>query len=222
MSERRNAADWESDEGELLSDEEFIRIRDGVEASFELPTWKRFPQIVLCPVGFIGAGKTTIITPLAKRLSLLRISTDEIRKRLKENGYNYKRTFEIATSLGEKYARDGYSIAIDADCASPYTQEFLNRLSSKLGAKLIWLHVNPPETFILHKLRTFKHTWLFRDADHAIKNYLARKVLHEKLEMPFFYTFDPSRDDLERQITEAAERIEHLIPAPRHAPTAPS
>ena len=73
------------------------------------------------------------------------------------------------------------------------------------------MHVNPSEEFILNKLRTYNHTWLFKDADEAIANYYWRKLLHEHLSMPFVYTFDTSRDDLPHQIEEAIEKIERAL-----------
>lgn len=133
------------------------------------------------------------------------MSSDEIRKLLSEHGYNWDRASELALRIGEKYARRGHSIAIDSDCASK-TEE-MRKLAEKVGAQIMWIHVNPPEEFIIHKLTNYPHTWLFKDGDDALRNYYARKQLHEKLNLPFAYVFDTSRDDLPQQIAEA----EHII-----------
>lgn len=53
----------------------------------------------------------------------------------------------------------------------------------------------------------YKHSWLFRDGEHAVENYRQRKELHKNLPMKFFYTFDTSRPDIQEQIEEIAELI---------------
>lgn len=49
------------------------------EESLVIPTTKSCPQWMLMPVGLVGAGKTTVVKPLARRLGLIRMSTDEVR-----------------------------------------------------------------------------------------------------------------------------------------------
>lgn len=119
---------------------------------------------------------------------------------------------ELAFQLIHKYTdQEGYSIAIDANCADP---KILNRISSlahKLRAKIIWIHINPPENFILNKLRTHKHSWLFKDENQAVENFFARKALHKIPKVNFAYTFDTSRADLDTQISEAAKVINGMI-----------
>ena len=79
----------------------------------------------------------------------------------------------------------------------------------ELGIKIIWIHINPPEKFIINKLKNYKkHSLLFKDSEDAINNYLERKPLHKKLNFPFIYNFDPSRPDLKSQLKEATSIIE--------------
>lgn len=73
------------------------------EETLEIPDTKPEKQIMVCPVGVVASGKTTVIKPLSKKLSLLRISTDEIRKLLKENGYSYDSVKDLAFDLADKY-----------------------------------------------------------------------------------------------------------------------
>lgn len=200
----------ESIKGQELSDEAAERVLATYEQTFVFPTVKPRPQMILCPVGLVGAGKTTVVKPLSEQLSLLRVSTDEIRKILKENGFNYLRTKELALRLIGKYAQQGYSIAIDADCAGHETRSKATALAERLPATLIWIHINPPESFILAKLRAFKHTWLFKDGEEAIQNYQARKPLHEDLNVPFAWTFDTSAADLPEQIEAAITHIKKV------------
>ena len=177
------------------------------EKALYIPAEKPHPQFLLCPVGLIGSGKTTVIKPLSEKLSLVRISSYELRKLFKENGLGYDHIYEAAAKITEKYIRLGYSIAIDGDCASEHSRELISKAERDLGIRAVWVHINPPESFIIDKLKRFKHTWLFTDADQAIRNYQERKPLHKDLDMPFVYTFDPSRDDLDRQLEEAVKVI---------------
>lgn len=199
----------ESTKGNMLKDNALQNILQEVDDSLAISVKKHIPQILLCPVGLVGAGKTTVIKPLSTRLGLVRISTDEIRKHLKAKGYNYLRTTEIAELLIQKHLEGGYSVAIDADCAGS-TQKIVSKLTDESGIVPIWIHINPPESFILNKLRTYKHTWLFKDASEAIDNYLRRKPLHEKLNLPFLYTFDTSKENLSQQIDEVVHLIEQI------------
>lgn len=181
------------------------------EETLEIPPRKLKRQIIVCPIGTVGSGKTSVIKPLSKKLSLLRISNDDIRKLLKENGCGYDSVRKLAYRLALKYIAKGFSIAIDGDCNSREAQRHMQELRRKYGIKVFWLHINPPEAFIIHKLKNYKHTWLFKDADEAIRNYYSSKATHENLNFPFVYVFDPSRDDLNKQIEEAATVIKKGI-----------
>ncbi|MBM2817690.1 MAG: hypothetical protein HW401_280 [Parcubacteria group bacterium] len=153
------------------------------EKILEIPENKPKEKIMVCPIGIVGSGKTTVVKPLSESLSLLIISSDEIRKFLKKNGCGYDLAGEIAFDLAEKYIEKKYKI------------------------KIFWIHINPPEEFIINKLKNYKHTWLFRDADQAIENYKSSKANHQNINFPFIYTFDTSRNDLGEQIKEAISII---------------
>jgi len=186
-----------------LSQRNIGGIKKIYEKSLIMPKEKSKPQFFVCPIGLIGAGKTTILKPLSQRLSLLRITTDDIRKILKKRGYDFKAATEIAFDTIRKYAKQGYSIAIDADCARSAKRKRIKKLAEEVGAKIIWIHINPSEEYIVNKLKNFKHTWLFKDADDAIKNYFVRKPLHKNIKIKFLYTFDPSQPNVKKQISEA-------------------
>lgn len=207
-NDAQKEVEQESTEGRNLTDTELETILSETEDSLVIPDSKPKHQILLCPVGLVGAGKTTVVEPLSQRLNLVRISTDEVRKRLKEKGYNLVRTIEIGKKLIERYLQKGYNVAIDADCSGQY--ELVSALTTNTPITPVWIHINPPESFILNKLKTFKHSWLFKDAGEAIANYHRRKPLHENLDMPFVYTFDTSREDLSQQIEEAVEQIRQI------------
>lgn len=194
-----------------MSSEELLAIRQEYRNGLTLPSPDKLPvkQFFLCPVGQPGAGKTTVVKPLSKMLSLVRISNDEVRKILKDHGYGYGQLKEVALPLAEDLARQGYSLAFDADCGNLRTRETILKLAEELGAKAFWLHINPTEDFIVHKLRTYQHTWLFKDGDEAVDNYYRQKKKRqeENTHFDFFDTIDTSKPDLQSHIGKIAELI---------------
>lgn len=185
-----------------LTDSTISDIASQYEKYLVIPDYKPKNQFILCPVGLVGAGKTTVVKPLSEKLSLIRVSGDEIRKLLKESGYGYERTQDIVAKVTKKYLNEEYSVCSDNDCASPRTQENLKKFEKEYNLKLIWIHINPPEEFILNKLRNLKPNWL-GTAEQMIENYYQRKPLHKNLDFPFLYTFNTSKENLFQQIDEA-------------------
>jgi len=175
-----------------------------------IPAHKPAHQFILCPVGLVGAGKTTVAKPLSEKLSLVRISNDEIRKHLHERGEGYDDVHEIAAIVANNYLEEGYSICFDNDCVGEETQELLEIAENVFGLELVWIHINPPESFILNKLRNLTPNWM-STADKMVENYYQRKPLHEHLDFPFVYTFDTSKQNLPDQINEAAEIIKKKL-----------
>lgn len=186
-------------------------IKDLYEHSLIIPEKKGDHQFLLCAIGLIGAGKTTVLKPLCEKLGVVRMCTDDIRKLLKENGFGYDTAQEINVTLVRKYLGLGYSVAIDGDSIREESQKLIEETRVLYGVKVVWIHINPPEAFIVNKLTNFKHSWLFRDAEHALSNYYNRKPLHEHLSMPFLYTFDTSKSNLADQIEEALQIIEQYV-----------
>jgi hypothetical protein len=115
------------------------------------------------------------------------------------------------TELLRKYLDLGYSVAADTDCASLHTQKLLVEKKEKYGLQLIWIHINPPEKWILDVGLSDKPTWLFENKDEAVATYMGKKKLHENLNMPFVYTFDTSLPNLDEQIEDATKLIEKQI-----------
>lgn len=194
-----------------ISAEALEEVKSEYKKSLVIPDTKLKPQFLLCPVGIVGAGKSTVVLPLADTLSMVRISGDEIRKVLQEKGFNWKKIRTIASELIEEYVVLGYRVAIDSDCAGPETRKKIQEIVDTYAIPAVWIHIHPPEEFIINKLRKYNHTWLYEDADQAIENYYARKSLHEHLDIPFSYTFDTSKNNLTTQISECVEIIEKTI-----------
>lgn len=183
------------------------------EQQLVIPPTIPLQPFLLCPVGIVGAGKTTVLKPLAAAFSLLRISTDELRELFIEKQITNTQE-DIVHAIGsliQKYLTKGYGIAIDANCST--NQESLENLGKKLNVPLVWIHITASEVFILNKLRNYNHGKLFKDADEAIASYHDNKKNHQHLTMPFVYTFDTSRENLNNQIHEAIVIIRNLLSA---------
>lgn len=213
MSKELQKAEQEKAKGKDLSDLQMKEIEGLYMESIEIPTTKNRTKILLCPVGLVGAGKTTVIEPICKELNLVRVSTDEIRKILQEKGFNFIRTVETALRIVKYFLGEGYSVAIDADCISPKAQDCIQKVQKEYNAVPIWIHIKPPEKFIINKLKNYDHDWLFRDADHAISDYKRRKPLHKEhlKDIDFYFKFDSSKDDLDEQINKFLDKIKRDI-----------
>ena len=193
-----------------LPEELFGEIRALYKKDVKLSIKKAGRQFLLCPVGTVGAGKTTVVKPLSGKLGLIRVSTDGIRKILKERGFNYNRARDIAFSIIKELIEGGYSVTIDCNCGSGNSVEKIRELQNEYKIKLVWIFINPPEDFIINKLRHYNHNWLFKDSDEAVSAYFKYKEKYgdfKNLSLPYVYTFDTSRNDLDKQIEEAAEII---------------
>lgn len=203
--------DWTHAKNNLdLPEELFEEIQALYKKTIKLPALKTTRQFLLCPVGLVGAGKTTVIKPLSEKLDFLRVSADEIRELLKEKGFNYSRARDLAYTVAEEFVAEGYNVAIDANCGRDDTQKKIKELENKYRVKVTWIHINPPEEFIINKLKNYKHTWLFGSGDEAVESYFKYKEKYgdfKNLNLPYVYTFDTSRNDLDKQIEEAAEII---------------
>jgi len=194
-------------------DEEFNRIKQIYISSLEIPKMKPEKQFLLCPVGLVGAGKSTVVIPLSKKLNLVRLSHDDIRKLLKENGFNYDRSKEMAMQIIKEFLDQGYSVALDANCGSEDSLRRIQEIKKSYGLKVLWIHINPPEEFIVNKLKNFNHTWLFNSGDEAVEGYFRYKKDFgdfQNLPLGYIYTFDTSKSDLEYQIKEAEDKINNL------------
>jgi len=207
-------SDWTQAKHNLdLPDTNFEEIRELYRSQIELPHSKPIKKFLLCPVGIVGAGKTTVVKPLSSRLGLARVSTDEIRKILKEKGFNYNRVRELAFSIAKELVERGYGVAVDANCGSDKSREEIKEFQTKYGIRVVWIHVDPPESFIVNKLEKYKHDWLFKDGDEAVEAYFKYKEKYgdfKNLGLPYSYIFDTSGNDLNEQINEAVNIIKNL------------
>lgn len=190
-----------------------------VEAEFinslKIPEKKPAAQFFFCPVGLVGAGKTTVTKPISEKFGLLRLSSDELRMVLKENGFGYGPGKEIGFRIANEYARKGFSVAFDMDCGNPVTVKLVKGLSDELHAKIVWVHINTPEEYIFQKFRNHPPSWLADNPQIMIDNYNAQKKKraeeNKDVHFDFLYTFDTSRPDIEKQINECEEKMSEFL-----------
>lgn len=194
-----------------LPDNEMKKIISLYEKTLDIPKTTPKEQFLICPIGLVGAGKTTVVKTLSRKLSLLRISTDEIRILLTKNGFDQNQAPEIAYNLTKKYLHRGFSVIIDADCVSKKARDYIKEAKKQINMKVIWIHINPPEKFIINNLKKRKIAWLFKNSKEALEAHFDRKPLHKNLNFPFIYEFDTSRNDLNHQINEAISFIKKKV-----------
>lgn len=177
-----------------------------------VPESKFLNPVVFCPVGLVGAGKTTVTKPVSEALGLVRISSDEVRKVLKDNGCSYEPLKEIIVSVATRFIKEKKGIALDMDCGNPETQEMIHRLETEYGYRAFWVHINPTEEFILHKLKGLTTNWL-GSAEQMVKNYFLQKEVRSRQVMPseYFYIFDTGRDDMQMQIEDCVRKITNAL-----------
>ena len=89
-----------------------------------LPVARPKKKMLLCPVGHIGSGKTTVIKPLAKKLHLVRISTDELRILARDNKLSLHLE-RVVTNFVSHFLSKDYSVACDFDCSTLEKRELL-------------------------------------------------------------------------------------------------
>lgn len=182
------------------------------EKSLVIPAIKSYPQWMLMPVGLVGAGKTTVVKPLAECLGLIRMSTDEVRQKLRERGYSYEGCRDITHELSKKYLDLGYSLAIDANTGSKAGIEYNEKTAKAFpNVRQVFIYVSPPEEFIINKLKNYKHTWLFNNGEQAVQHFYENKRSFSRPDLPFVYEFDTSRNDLTAQIDEAVAAIKKML-----------
>src|SRR3989344_5277357 len=147
-------SDWSSAKNNPdLPDDIYQEIRRFYKSKIKLPAEKPDRQFMLCPVGTVGAGKTTVVKPLSEKLNLVRISTDELREIMKNRGFNYERVRDISFEILKEFIEGGYSVVLDGNCGTPGGINKIKWLEENYQIKSVWILINPPEEFIINKLK---------------------------------------------------------------------
>ncbi len=188
-------------------------IEKDFKLSIEIPKHIPKKQFFFCPVGLVGAGKTTVTKPISERLNLLRLSSDELRKILKNNGYDYSSVKKTSLKIAEEFAKKGFGISFDMDCGNPEVKKFVEDLAEELRAKIVWVHINTPEEHIFEKFRKHSPSWLADNSQTMIDNYYSQKEkrMKENTQFNYLFTFDTSKPDIEKQIDNCIGKIENLL-----------
>ncbi|MDQ3099416.1 MAG: ATP-binding protein [bacterium] len=191
------------------------------ESTLHIPSIKPYPQFFLCPAGYIGAGKSTVMRLLCEELSAIRIENDYARKLLRErDNHDSNHARALSKDFILKYAELGYRVGIDANCAGPnrHASGSIEEIAIDLSIPIVWIHINPPEEFIIRKLKQYsidhpEETWLFKDGDHAVSRYYHWKERSHFENIDYAYEFDTSRSDINDQVAAAAVVIQRRFSA---------
>ncbi len=189
------------------------KLESEFKSQIYIPATKPERPFLICPVGLVGAGKTTVVKPLAEKFNLVRVSSDELRKLLKENGHDYSQIKDIGMRVINDFAHVGHGIVFDMDCGNPLVKKFAEDLSKELDMPIFFLHITAPEEFIFDKFIKHPPTWLADNPQIMIDNHLAQKEtrLKENTHFDYFYEFDTSRSDLAEQIEECVQKIKEAL-----------
>lgn len=68
---------------------------------------EKLGSFLICPVGFIGSGKTTVMKYLCEQLSCIRFSNDELRLLLLKHQQDYSELKSISFEIIDEYLKQG-------------------------------------------------------------------------------------------------------------------
>ncbi len=166
-----------------------------------IPSVKRKHKIMLCPIGYIAAGKTTVMKPLSEKLGLVRLSTDELRVLAREEGIPCHE-YAVTLNLIRYYLSKGYSIACDFNCASVEMKADIEIESTNGGAETIFIKIDPPKEWIMEKVKNMTYTkeGLFKDKEVGISEVERSFREHQLPELNYAHVFDTSSSNLKDEI----------------------
>lgn len=159
-------------------------------------------------IGFMGTGKTTIATQLARFLKMRYVSTDDLIEKREKRTIN-----EIFTTEGEEYFRDIESEiirelcgmegqVIDAGGGAVIRDE--NIVNMKSGGVLICLTAD--EDAIMSRTKKYKHRPLLNveDPKAKIRSLLAKRA-------PFYAKADHTIDTGKLSVRQVVEKIKEIV-----------
>jgi len=137
--------DVPADTERQLSDIYYAEItRDQQPSTFSRP-------IVLACTGLVASGKSSITAPLAREIGAITVSSDAVRERFFQLGYNFRQVRAFDTRLIERLAQTRYNIFLDFNIST--SLHILDKLQAA-GYRILVTHANPPFAFIEDKILT--------------------------------------------------------------------
>lgn len=176
-----------------------------------IPINKDCKPFIICPVGRIKAGKTTLTTGLEDQLDISRISPDDVRILLRiENSFKSSEYRKIICPIMERIAGTGMPFIMDSNCASLWTRELLEKISEQYNIPLVWVHINPADEWIIEKLKHFNYEkgQLFTGPEDGIRRFKEHLLNFPDIsDISFDYTVDSSKSDYWEDIKKIGQDI---------------
>lgn len=160
---------------------------------------KRIPSvtkpIVYCPVGLVGAGKTSTIISLLEDEHYFIISGDRIRTTIYDKDYNFMNVVDqVIEELADKAVKQRVDILLDFNAGS--RQTLVDKLRQQ-GYGIVVFHIQPSENYILQKLNNL--SWnnvperftFFKLPRHVLASYNSNKRRMLEVNKHFFADYPP-------------------------------
>ena len=146
--------------------------------------------------GLPGTGKSYFCNQLAKRLPLVILESDALRKALFSSpSYNPQESshlFRAVHLLIERLLKRGVSLILDATNLSERYREYLYSIADHLGVKLVLVRVEAPPQIVYERLKSRQGNSQDKsDADWTVYQKMKSSVQHIRRN---HYAVDTSRD----------------------------
>ncbi len=165
------------------------------ESLGELPEPVAEPAFITV-IGLPGTGKSYFCSKLAKRLPLIILESDALRKALfsppSYSPSESSRLFRAIHLLIERLLRKGYSLILDATNLSERYREYLYSIAGRLDVRLVLVRVEAPPQVVRERLKSrLENPGNKSDADWVVYQKMkssVQKIRHHH------YAVDTSRD----------------------------
>lgn len=97
--------------------------------------------IIVAMIGLVGSGKSSVAKELAKSIGAIVVESDKIRVQLRKINENYNHLQQITENITKQIIKKGGNVILDSDFINLEKRQGLNKISKKVKARLINLHV---------------------------------------------------------------------------------
>mgnify|MGYP001576031181 CR=1 FL=1 len=98
-------------------------------------------SLVVCCVGLVGSGKSTVAREFSKLLDAVFISGDDIRVELRKKGESFATVREIALTAALEAVKAGKNAVLDSDFSDFKKREEFTRKFEEVGVRVLFVHV---------------------------------------------------------------------------------